>query len=132
MVVSWCKFLSNLVFKSLPFVIRMGDTTFRATWDDTGNVGVVNLTKAELEEFTASIGAGKGELITSTFQNSTFFIGIVLSGVGREIQMETDDLAFKLRMRFDVSCMASEESRVPQIKKDLIVLYHRSMCHISA
>ena len=42
----------------------MGDTTFRATWDDTGNVGVVNLTKAELEEFTTSTGSDKGKHIT--------------------------------------------------------------------
>jgi hypothetical protein len=65
MVVSSCKFLSNLVFKSHPIVIRMDDTTFRATWDDTGNVGVVNLTKAELKEFTTSTGSDKGEHITS-------------------------------------------------------------------
>jgi hypothetical protein len=47
----------------------MGDTTFRATWDDTGNVGVVNLTKAELKEFTTSTGSdtSKGEHITSMF-----------------------------------------------------------------
>ena len=43
----------------------MDDTTFLATWDDTGNVGVVNLTKAELKEFTTSAGSDKGEHITS-------------------------------------------------------------------
>ena len=64
MVVSSCKFLSNLVFTSRPIVIRMGDTTFRATWDDAGNVGVVNLTEAELEEFTTSTGSDKGKHIT--------------------------------------------------------------------
>ena len=42
----------------------MGDTTFRATWDDTGDVGVVNLTKAELKEFTTGAGSDKGEHIT--------------------------------------------------------------------
>ena len=65
MVVSNCKFLSNLVFKSQPIVIRMDDTKFLATWDDTGNLGVVNLTKAELEEFTTNTGSDKGEHITS-------------------------------------------------------------------
>ena len=45
----------------------MDDTTFLATWDDTGNVGVVNLTKAGLKEFTRSTGADKGEHITSMF-----------------------------------------------------------------
>ena len=65
MVVSSCKFLSNLVFKSQPIVIRVDDTTFLATWDDTGNVGVVNLTKAELKEFITSTGSNKGEYITS-------------------------------------------------------------------
>ena len=42
----------------------MDDTKFLATWDDTGNVGVVNLTKAELKEFTSSTGSDKGEHIT--------------------------------------------------------------------
>ena len=68
MVVSSCKSLSNLVFKSHPIVIRMDDATFLATWDDTDNVGVVDLTKAELKEFTTSTGSDKGEhIITSMF-----------------------------------------------------------------
>ena len=65
MVVSSCKFLSNLASKSHPIVIRMGDASFRATWDDTGNVGVISLTKAELKEFTTSTCSDKGELISS-------------------------------------------------------------------
>ena len=65
MVMSSCKFLSNLVYKSHQIVIRMDDTTFLATWDDTGNVGIANLTKAELEAFTTSTGSNKGEHITS-------------------------------------------------------------------
>ena len=64
---SSCKSLSNLIFKSHPNVIRMDDTTFRATWDDTGNVGVVNLTKAELKEIATSTDSDKGELIFSMF-----------------------------------------------------------------
>ena len=67
MVLSRCKFLSNLVFKSHQIVIRTIYTTFLATWDDTGNVGVVNLTEAKLEEFTASTGSDRGEHITSMF-----------------------------------------------------------------
>ena len=43
----------------------MDDTTLRATWDDTGNVGVVNLTKDELKEFTIGAGSDKGKHITS-------------------------------------------------------------------
>jgi hypothetical protein len=43
----------------------MGDTKFLVTWDDTGNVGVVNLTKAKLKEFTSCSGSDKGEHITS-------------------------------------------------------------------
>ena len=42
----------------------MDDTTFCATWDDTSNVGVVNLTKAELKEFTTNTGSDKGEHVT--------------------------------------------------------------------
>ena len=44
--------------------------------------------------------------------------------------METEDLAFKLRLKFDICCMASEERRVSQIEEDLSVLYHRSVYHI--
>ena len=54
----------------------MDYTTFLATWDDTGNVGVVNLTKAEFKEFTTSAGSDKGEHITLMFKN-TFLISIV-------------------------------------------------------
>ena len=43
---------------------------FLATWDDTGNVGVVNLTKAELREFTSSTGSDKGEHINSMLKNT--------------------------------------------------------------
>jgi hypothetical protein len=43
----------------------MEDTKFLATWDDTDNVGIVNLTKAELKEFTTSTGSDKGEHIIS-------------------------------------------------------------------
>jgi hypothetical protein len=62
--VSSCMFLSNLVFKSHLNFIRMGDTTFRAIWDDTGDVGVVNLTRAELKEITTGTGSDKGEHVT--------------------------------------------------------------------
>ena len=41
----------------------MDDTTFLATWDDTGNVGFINLTKSELKELTTSTGSEKGEHI---------------------------------------------------------------------
>ena len=49
----------------------MDDTTFLARLDDTDNVGFVNLTKAELKDFTTSSGSDKGNHITSTL-----FIGI--------------------------------------------------------
>ena len=77
MVVSSCKFLSNLFFKSHPIVIRMDDITFLATWDDnTSNVGIANLTKAESKELTTSAGSDKGEHITLMLIN-TILIGIV-------------------------------------------------------
>ena len=76
MVLSSCKFLSNPVFRSHPIVIRTDDTTFIATWDDTGNVGVVNLTKAKLKEFSTSAGSDKGERITSMLKKH-FFISTV-------------------------------------------------------
>ena len=74
---SSCKFLSNLAFESYPIVIRMDDTKFLATSDDTGNVGVVNLTKAELKEFTTSTGSDKGEHISLRCLKNTVLIGIV-------------------------------------------------------
>jgi len=106
---------SRLVWEHHGNVKLTGDTTFRATWDDAGDVGVVSLSKAELKEITTGNGSEKG--------------------VRREVLMKTDDLVFKLRLRFDICCMAmmaSEGRRVPQIDKDLSFLYHRSMCHISA
>ena len=64
MVISGCKFLSILVFKSHSIVIRMVDTLFLATWDDIDNVGFFILTKAELKDFTTSTGSDKGKHIT--------------------------------------------------------------------
>ena len=72
MVISGCKFLSNLVFKSHSIVIRMDDTTFLATSDDADNVGFVNLTKAELKDFTTSAGSDKGKHITSMLKTHFF------------------------------------------------------------
>ena len=134
MVVSSCKFLSTLVFKSHPIVIRMDDTTFLATWDDTRNVGIVNLTKAELQEFTTSTSSDKGEHITSMlmkYRSHWYRVCAGLSEVRREIPIKTDDLAFKLRLGFDICCMALEERGVPQTEKDPSLLYHKSICHIS-
>jgi len=65
------KKISRLVWMHHGSVELMDDTTFRATWDDIGNVGVVNLTKAEINELTTT-GSDKE--------------------VRREILMETDDL----------------------------------------
>ena len=48
----------------------MGDATFCATWDD--NVGVVNLTIAELKEFTTSADPDKGEHITLMLNKRCF------------------------------------------------------------
>ena len=72
MVISGCKFLSNLVFKSHSFVIRMDDTTFLATSDDADSVGCVNLTKAELKDFTTSTGSDKGKHITPMLKKHFF------------------------------------------------------------
>ena len=73
MVVSSCKFLSNFVLNpTYSFAIRMDDTTFLATWDDTDNIGIVSLTKAELKEFTTSTGPNNGEHITSMLKKILF------------------------------------------------------------
>ena len=50
----------------------MDDATFIATWDDSDNVGFVNLTKAELKEFTTSAGSDKGKHITSILNRHRF------------------------------------------------------------
>ena len=47
----------------------MDDTTFIATSDDTDHVGFVNLTKAELKDFTTSTGSDKGKHITLILKN---------------------------------------------------------------
>ena len=55
----------------------MDNTTFLATWgDNTHNIGMINLTMAELKEFTRITGSDKGELITLMFIY-LFFIGIM-------------------------------------------------------
>ena len=113
----------------------MDDTTFLATWDDdTSNVGAVNLTKAELQEFTTSTGSDRGEHFTSMLKkrhSHSYFVCVGMSEVRREILMETDDLGFELKLRFDICCMASEERKVPQIE-DPSLLYQRSMYHVFA
>ena len=76
MVVSSCKFLSNLVFESHSVIIRMDDTVFLATWDDTGTVGVVCLTKSELIALATSTTSDTGEYIASMLPDIDF-IGIV-------------------------------------------------------
>ena len=72
MVISGCKFLSNLVFKPHSIVIRMDDTMFLATSDDADNVGFVNLTKAELKDFPTITGSDKGEHITPMLKKHFF------------------------------------------------------------
>ena len=112
----------------------MDDATFLATWDDTGNSGVVDLTKAKLKEFTTSTGSDKSEHITSMLKKhcSHWYRACAgLSEFRREILMETDDLLFKLRLRFDICRMASEERRVTHIE-DPSLLYHKSMWCMSA
>ena len=65
----------------------MDDTTFLATWDDdTGNVGIVNLTKAKLKEFTTSTGSDKGEHITSMLKKAPFSL---VSCVRRTVRSQT-------------------------------------------
>ena len=132
MVKSRCKFLSNFRLKSHPIDIRMDDTTFLVTWDDTGNVGLVSLTKDELEECTTRSGSDKSEHITSVLKSPFSLALCVLSEVRREVLMETDDLVFKLRLRFDICCIASEERRVLQVEEDQSRICYASMCLISA
>ena len=72
MVMSGCKFLSNLLFKSHSIVIRMVDTLFLATWDDIDNVGFFILTKAELKDFTTSTGSDKGKRFTPMLKKHFF------------------------------------------------------------
>ena len=65
----------------------MGDTTFLAKWDDdTSNVGIVNLTKTELKEFTANTGSDNGEHITSILIKTPFSL---VSCVRRTVRSQT-------------------------------------------
>ena len=97
----------------------MDDTTILATSDDTGTVGVIKLTKAELKEFTTINGSDKGEHMTSMIKKYPFsLVSCVLSEVRQEILMEIDSVVFKLRLRFDICCLATEERRLQQIEED--------------
>jgi hypothetical protein len=95
-------------------VIRMDDTTFLATWDDIDNVGLVNLSLAELKEFTTRNISDKGEHKTLMLKTIFSLVLCVLSEVGQEILMETGDPIFKSKR-----CIAStsEAREVPQIEK---------------
>ena len=64
----------------------MDDTTFLATWDDTDNASIVSLTKAELQEFTASTGSDKGEHIASMLKKTPFSL---VSWVRRNVRSQT-------------------------------------------
>jgi len=90
--------ISRLVWKHHGNVWLMDDTAFLATWDDTDKFGFVNLTKAELKDFTASTGSRKK--------------------VSQEILMETNNLVLRLTLKFDIYCMVSEDRRVLQIEED--------------
>ena len=46
--------------------------------------------------------------------------------------MKTDSLVLKLRLKFDIFCMVSEDRRVLQIEEDPSMLYDISMCHTTA
>jgi len=58
-MLSSCKLLSfpskfHFLNESHTMSTRMYEITFVATWDETGSVGVINLTKTELEEYVTS------------------------------------------------------------------------------
>lgn len=83
----------------------MDEGTFRVTWDESGSFGFIHLTKAELEVFIASAHSGK--------HVASMLLNAVVNGaseVRREFNIETDGLGFKLRLRFEVSWMPSDEN----------------------
>ena len=70
------------------------------------------LSKAQLKELTTSTPIRVS--IFRCFEIAPISLVLcVLLGVGREILMETNELVFKLSLRFDICRMTSEEMRVP-------------------
>jgi hypothetical protein len=100
MAVSNCMSLSHLIFKSHPIFIRTGDTAFRATWDDAGDVGVVNLTETELKEITTVTGSEKGEHVTRCEINIVF-TGIVCI-VSSQTRNTNGDGPFSIQIETEV------------------------------
>ena len=98
---------------------------FHATWDDTSNIGVVNLTKAKLKEFTTGAGSDKGEHTTSMLKN-TLFIGIVHTlrsqmrntyGNGRpcvQIDTEVSYTSHDIRREYAAAQRSKSQAAMPQ------------------
>lgn len=106
----------------------MDQVTFRATWDETGSIGCIHLTKTELEEFITSAGSQNGEHVILILIKH--HCNVALSEVSREFMMEADDLAFKLKLRFAIRRISElDEKRVQEIEE---CLQYGSMYHIYA
>ena len=79
-MLSSCKLLSfpskfHFLNESHTMSTRMDEMTFVATWDETGSVGVIHLTKTELEEYVTSAGSHNGEQFTWTLINDVVTVG---------------------------------------------------------
>lgn len=57
----------------------MDEVTFLATWDETGSIGSICLTKAELEELITSTDSPNGKHVISISKFTFVVIGIVLT-----------------------------------------------------
>ena len=95
--------------------IRTEKVAFVATWDDTRSYSSIDLTNAELKEFTTSADSLNGKYIISILINN---IVNGASEVRREFVMATDDLGFKLAIRFEICRVPSVEKRL-QVKENL-------------
>ena len=98
---------------------RMDEITLVVTWDDTGSLGVIYLTKTELEEYATS---HDGEHFRSIFINGVVIVG--LPDVRRELMIETDDLlVFKLGLKFEICWIPPDDDlkrpRVQEVQEHL-------------
>jgi hypothetical protein len=97
----------------------MDQITFVATWDETGSVGVIYLTKNELEEYVTSAESHNGKQFTSTLINYVITVG--LSEVRGEFRIETNDLVvFKTGLIFEICWIPEENLKSLQQSKEYL------------
>ena len=87
-----------------------------ATWEKTGRLCLIHLSKAELDEFlTSTTARSHGAHVISMFnRRRSNWLSYGLSEVKKDLVVQTNDRerrGFKLRLKFEISCNPDERER---------------------